>query len=249
MELPPGLEVLPTEGSTPTSRPVLWVSKRPYRSLGKALPTLYKAFPSTGLWPLALESLHGDDDRPWLSGELDPDSSTSPEGFDVLSVLSEWWQDSIPSGEDADESDDLLAPFGSKFPGLAPPGVKPVSEGSPEEFARSLEGRLGLVPARRPADTPAIIGWMGPLNSFSDMALLCCVLRSWEERFDAFLVGMGFATLTLAVGRPPRTLAEALPIAAEHYAACYDNIVQGAGSIAAYAEELVDAPSWSFWWD
>jgi hypothetical protein len=78
---------------------------------------------------------------------------------------------------------------------------------------------------------------------------LSAVLRSWEERFGAVLVGVGFDTLHLLVERPPQTMESAIRVAAEHFAFCTDNVDQGAGSIRELAQELVGAPIWSFWWD
>ncbi|MEV7940089.1 DUF4253 domain-containing protein [Kitasatospora sp. NPDC088264] len=60
---------------------------------------------------------------------------------------------------------------------------------------------------------------------------------------------VGFDTLELSVAVPPVTLAEALPLAAEHTAFCPDLVFQGAGTLAAYAERLVASHQWSFWWD
>ncbi|MFE1553384.1 DUF4253 domain-containing protein [Streptomyces sp. NPDC058734] len=49
---------------------------------------------------------------------------------------------------------------------------------------------------------------------------------------------------------PPCTLAEALPVAAEHFAFCPDSVWQGSGTVRDYAAEaLVGAAHWSFWWD
>jgi hypothetical protein len=101
----------------------------------------------------------------------------------------------------------------------------------------------------RPADTLAVIGWKGTVNYYSDMGALSAVLRSWEDRFDAFLVGIGFDTVTLAVGRPPSTIRAAQEIAAEHFAACSDIVYQGSGSIEEYGAEIVDDGVWRFWWD
>ncbi|MFD5465999.1 DUF4253 domain-containing protein [Kitasatospora sp. NPDC127059] len=70
-----------------------------------------------------------------------------------------------------------------------------------------------------------------------------------ERRFGAQLVEVGFDTLQLSVPVPPATPAEALPPAAEHAAFCPDQIHQGAGSLTAYAAELVGAHQWHFWWD
>jgi hypothetical protein len=44
-------------------------------------------------------------------------------------------------------------------------------------------------------------------------------------------------------------MTSATAIAAEHYAFCPDNVDQGVGSIGEYAESLVDADLWPFWWD
>jgi hypothetical protein len=113
---------------------------------------------------------------------------------------------------------------------------------------RTLSGRLGLVPATRPADVLAAVGWQGPANSSTDLGPLTAVLRSWEDRFDAVVVGVGFDTLTLAVGRPPAGRADALAVAAEHWAVCSD-LSQGLGSVAAQAKAIQGSWLWTFWWD
>jgi hypothetical protein len=115
--------------------------------------------------------------------------------------------------------------------------------------ALGLEGHLGLVAVSRPADAPAVLGWMGPVNHFDDMGWLATVPRSWEDRFGAYAVGIGFDTLTLGVEHPPTDLKQALAVAAEHFAACPDNIYQGVGSLQAYAKDLIGSHVWTFWWD
>jgi hypothetical protein len=54
------------------------------------------------------------------------------------------------------------------------------------------------------------------------------------------------------VERPPRDLAAAQPVAAEHYAVC-DECANHMGpaltTIPEIAPAVVDAPMWSFWWD
>jgi hypothetical protein len=49
-----------------------------------------------------------------------------------------------------------------------------------------------------------VAGWTGAVN-VTGAAEVSAVLRSWEDRFGAILVGLSFATLTLLVGRPPTT--------------------------------------------
>jgi hypothetical protein len=193
-----------------------------------------------------LESLKGADDRPWASGELEPTSMTSPDAHDAAVVLAKFWSEVIPIDEDNTEP---MAPFGREFPGLAPTSRSPTTEAALKLVTATMGGRLGLVAVTRPADAIALIGWLGPVNCEGDMGLFSTVLRSWEDRFGAFVVGVGFDTLTLAVQRPPRDYQAALRIAAEHYAMCSDNINQVVGDFKTYAEQLVGQITWKFWWD
>jgi len=109
--------------------------------------------------------------------------------------------------------------------------------------------RIGVVAAQRPADIITTLGWPGAVNYRDDTAPLSAVLRSWEDRFGASVVEVGFDTLLLVVERPPQTLDHALAVAAEHYAFCCDIIMQGVGSLDAYAPLLVGRHLWDFWWD
>jgi hypothetical protein len=75
------------------------------------------------------------------------------------------------------------------------------------------------------------------------------VLRSWESRFGARLIELGSGTLLLSVAAPPASAAHAESVAAEHFAFCPDNVVQGPGTISAYAKRIRKKNLWSFWWD
>ncbi|MCH0539164.1 DUF4253 domain-containing protein [Streptomyces sp. MUM 203J] len=48
----------------------------------------------------------------------------------------------------------------------------------------------------------------------------------------------------MSAAAPPRTLPDALVVAAEHHAFCPDNVWQGSGSLDAYAKELLLADHW-----
>ncbi|MEU3986709.1 DUF4253 domain-containing protein [Streptomyces sp. NPDC026672] len=158
---------------------------------------------------------------------------------------------------------ELLAPFGPEWPGLAPGhprGTDPAeAAAAAARLADSLTAgsgsgfkdlRLALVPARRSADVPAALGWSGPLNHENDVARLCAVLRSWEDRYGIRVVALGFDVLAVSVAAPPTTLAEAEALAAEHFAFCPDNITEsGSGKLADYAKGLVGESAWHFWWD
>ena len=245
-KLPPGRVV--SSDFAPDATVPLWVSEHVVDGVGLMWPHLANAFLRTGLWPVVLQSLHGQDLRPWIDGEVDPTVTSRPDDFEAEEALAFGWHKAIPVESESPNAFEHLAPFGREMPGLAPPGPPGPAEVLPK-IAEQLEGRLGLVSTTRPADAITRFGWMGPANYYHDVAPLSAVLRSWEDRFGAHVVGIGFATLTVAVERPPRDLEHALALAAEHFAMCPDNVWQGAGTLRAYAERLVSRYWWSFWWD
>ena len=229
-------------GGSRGENPVIWASDRPLADVGTVWSHLAAAFPETGVWPVIIDASHG------FSG-FDGYLMDVPRGrhTEVLAILRRGWNDSVPVDEE-DDAGEEIAPFGKTFPGLAEPtpGERPRAI---DHLVDSLGGHLGLVAVHRPADVLDAIGWMGAANNDGDPLDMTTVLRSWELRFDAYLIGLTTDTLTLAVGRPPRDLDAATSIAAEHLAWCPDNIQQGAGSIRDYAPLLVNEPLWPFWWD
>jgi hypothetical protein len=66
--------------------------------------------------------------------------------------------------------------------------------------------RIGLVPADRPADVLSVIGWVGLENRGESLLPLTAVQHSWEDRFGAQLIDVGYADIRLLAQRPPRTL-------------------------------------------
>lgn len=226
----------------------LWVSEQPL-----AEPELYREcvrrFGQSGLWPVLIPH----DERFALAGEdwvdrsgLDSAGHLVDE-IDPATVLDGWWDEPCCEGT-------CLEPFGARFPGLARAArARPdaLAEAGGLGWARASAGgrRLGLVPAPRPADVPAILGWTGMINSTQDVAAISAVLRSWEDRFGATLVTLGFDALELAVAAPPTTVDRALRLAAEHRAFCRYNFTQQPGDLRTFAAGLVKVPIWRFWWD
>src|SRR5262249_60396920 len=108
-------------------------------------------------------------------------------------------------------------PVSSQFPGLAPPGDTALR---PDQLNRPLDSlgaaRIGLVPASRSADVLPLIGWTP--SDQSDALPIAAVVRSWEERFGARLLEIGFAEIRLLVHRPPRSLDAAQRVAPHHWA-------------------------------
>ncbi|MER6444737.1 hypothetical protein DEJ51_11535 [Streptomyces venezuelae] len=261
LDLPPGglIDRPGRRGWWRESEPLLWVSDE---AVGAGALTAYRspALAAAGLQAVLLQG-RGGLERWWQDRELVPDRMSDPGDHHVEPVLREFWGRVVPDPEEGagEEGDELIAPFGRDWPGLAERG--PDGGPDPETAACELADelivggilpgpRLALVPAARGADVPTAMGWGGPTNFENDTALISAVLRSWEDRFGARVVALGFDELHMSVAAPPRTSAHALPVAAEHFALSPDNIWQGSGSIRAYADEAVTGCGhWGFWWD
>ncbi|MFJ8938055.1 DUF4253 domain-containing protein [Streptomyces sp. NPDC102365] len=244
LDLPPGA-LLDTTVEGSWDEPLLWRADAP-AAPGDWL-RLASARRAAGLCPVLVGGRTGSEPHPdkW---ELDPDLASYPGDHDAEEVLADLWEEHAAQAQDAD------------WPGLAAAGVPDVD---PDVWAAEVadalvggasrleEPRLALVPARRSADIPAAIGWCGPVGLTDDVAELCAVLRSWEDRFGVRVVALTYDQLIVSVAAPPGTAAEAEAIAAEHYAFCPANITQGGhASLRAYAErEVLGARSWTFWWD
>lgn len=240
--LPPG-KLIDTTDEGPWHEPLLWLADD--RATPAAWAALQQAPRTHGLLPVVLDigGGHGGPED-W---ELAPAEVSYPGDHDAEEVLADFW-------------DECCAEEAGDWPGLA---EATAAEADPDAVATDIaagflsaggplkEPRLALVPARRSADIPTTIGWMGATNHGDDTARLSAVLRSWEDRFGIRVVALGFDHLRLSVAAPPTTLAEAQALAAEHFAFCPDNLWQGSDTVLeAYAErQLLNQPAWSFWWD
>ncbi|MFG2790635.1 DUF4253 domain-containing protein [Streptomyces sp. NPDC048419] len=242
LRLPSGVLVDATDDG-PWHEPLLWLAG------GRAEPgewtALRQTAPRHGLLPVVLDvgQGHGGPEL-W---ELTPGGMSYPGDHDAEEVLEEFWDEYAE--EDADWAGLARTPH---TPGAEPEAVAAdVVESLLDGGGPLKEPRLALVPARRSADIPTAIGWMGPANHENDTARLSAILRSWEDRFGIRVVALGFDTLLVSVAAPPTTLAEAQALAAEHHAFCPDNVDQGNDpTFTAYAErQLLNRPAWFFWWD
>ncbi|MFF3085372.1 DUF4253 domain-containing protein [Streptomyces nojiriensis] len=253
--LPPGSLVTET-GDGPWHEPLLWVAD------GTAMPGAWARYQpvrdAVGLRPVLLQDESGIEE--WWVGELHPGMMSDPGDHRAEDVLQSLWESAVSDAEEHQEEEDAaeaIAPFTGRWPGLASAGGAPVDpDATAGDVADGLIGpwlespRLALVPVGRAADLPAAIGWSGPVNHESDVARLCAVLRSWEDRFGARVVALSHARLDLSVAAPPRSPDEALAVAAEHFAFCPDNVLQGYESIRLYAEQALPGNAhWTFWWD
>lgn len=226
-------------------RPAFWVSDEPVTA--DLWPRVRAEHEASGLWPLLLD----DSDQPWAAGQVAPEPVADVGNYAPAAFMYEVWADWADQADEEEHED--LAPYGRHCPGPAAPGVPVDDPGAmADRHARHLASRglsLGLSAVDRGADALAAVGWQGALNHNEWTAPLAAVVRSWEDRFGARVVGLGFNTLDLSVAAPPVTTRHAVHVAAEHWAFCPDILFQGPGTLAGYAEEIRGKTSWSFWWD
>ncbi|MFF8969960.1 DUF4253 domain-containing protein [Streptomyces sp. NPDC014995] len=256
LQLPPG-RLIDSVAEDPSDEPVLWHAEK------TAAPGTWTALGGragrAGLLPVLVDVGSGQGGpQTW---DLMPGQASYPGDHDAEDVLADFWEADEEQDEAYwdDETAGMLAPFGPDWPGLAPSSSLTIDPAvcaarvadSLTDGTRSWpeDPRLALVPARRSADIPAAVGWSGPLNHVDDVARLCAVLRSWEDRFGIRVVALGFDLLVVSVAAPPTTAEEAEAVAAEHFAFCPDNVLQGPGSLREYAKGLVGERAWYFWWD
>jgi predicted DNA-binding WGR domain protein len=238
-------------GVAAIEEPVLWATDSPVDLAGRSVYWLRQDVAALNLVPVLLKGLDDDPHRPWDSAEFCPTDPRRAILIDVVTALGDSWR-ACTEGQDPDDEEVLkpVRPFGKTFPGIAQQTASwrdVRSDGDVLEQIR--DRRVALVAAERPADILAALGWMGAVNVHEDPAFLTAVLRSWEVRWYARLVEIGFDNVTLTVCDPPRDEKTAVGLAAEHFAFCPDNVWQGSETIEKYARELVGARLWHFWWD
>jgi hypothetical protein len=273
--LPAGRRITAGYGS---GGPVAWATNEPVPDPGAVWAALSDLSPVTGLVPFVLATLDGpiaariDDEmfrrfaskhweswrdveqtgRPWDEAEFgDPADVAELDGTSAAQLLADMWDGTVPSEEeDDDEWREMRAPFSRKFPGLAPAEQQPLgSEQFQQALAALWPARIGLAVASRPADVLPTIGWDGIANWSHTALPVAAVMRSWEDRFGATLLQVGFAEICLLAKRPPRTTEAVRLVAAEHFAFADECGGTGLRDIPAITDRLTKSPFWIFWWD
>lgn len=225
---------------SPAGRPLAWVSNAAVVDIQSLWLRLAARFDRTGLWPLVSRGLSGDLRRPWSDpGDLQHFTEPADVGaVDARSFLTE-----ALSSDDESPVDVPVAPITLQQRTQQPQRSLPVTG---DHLQRG--SLLILVPATRPADALSALGWTHGVNYHISEAELSSVLRSWEDRFGAVLTSADFDAIDVEVTRPPGADLS-VAVGYEHYGFCPDNIEQGAGTLSAYARQISDARTWSFWWD
>ncbi len=241
---------------------VAWATVVPVPESGRVWAALSGLHPRTGLVPIQLDSLDADAGRPWDGGDfLEPQDPREADRLEAGAVLENLWRGSVWADVDDPEAMQRWAPFTLQWPGLAAPEPTPLTPAGRQHaldvvlprirvaYGVAPEARIALVAAGRPADVLAVIGWGGLVNQpGSPLLPLTAVLRSWEDRFGARLIDVGYDTLRLLVDRPPRTVEAAQRVAAEQVVLADDCIDEGR-DVPGIAARLVNALIWTFWWD
>jgi hypothetical protein len=87
------------------------------------------------------------------------------------------------------------------------------------------------------------------IKSTDEVAAISAVLRSWEDRFGATLIVLGFDEMELSVAAPPRLPGPALVLAAEHRGFSVRSFSGQPGNLREYASSLMYRRHWRFSWD
>lgn len=111
-----------------------------------------------------------------------------------------------------------------------------------------------IILAKIPAKAPDLAAW-APMGGFNDCpapAEQVAVFRHWQKKYGAVPAIVSYDVWQLTVEHPPLTEAESEEAAWEHYAFCYDIVMQAPdefASIRALASNLKGSTVWGFWWD
>jgi hypothetical protein len=238
-----------------SSGPVAWITDEPVTGAGRIWRELSAMAAETGLQPV----LHASPG--WIPGYdpsedfLEPAEIAAIDHMDASDILEELWNGKTRSDDDpryaALKKHD---PFPRQFPGLASPTEEHLDEAEVLRVLASVPAaHLTLIPAGRPADVLPAAGWFAT-DAWDSALPIAAVLRSWEERFGARLLQIGpSAEIRLLVGRPPRTMAAAQAIAAEHWAFCGAWVDQvhdiELTTLADMVPRVLNGAVWGFWWD
>ena len=245
VELPAGRSRFFTQhDGTPTDIRLGWETTEPVDASYRTWLALVRVFSQTGLWPIVGRLGYGTA-RPWQQhdhwkgGALDERPNT------IERVLAEAWDGQALCD----------ARTGTRLPENRPPfgGLAPGSEASGVDLFPSTDawwhrpGVITLVAVEHPWEAPAVGGWDLALNCSLLGADFSAVLRSWQERFGAYML----AADELVVTRPPQSSGQAMRLAEEHRLVCpYDSQFHDPDERPGeYADGLVGSTRWRFWWD
>ena len=198
-----------------------------------------------GWWPIVVG---GESDEARLAeGAADIETAASrtlelSAGLDVTALFKRWHHENEPE-EDEGERWDVVGTWPAATP-------RPSSFTLPFDIlsGKPRQTVVAIVPSNDGAEVPATLGW-GGWNACPRPEEHVAVLRRWADIYGAELVGISGDVIEMRVLRPPKTREAAMVLATEQYDYCSDIVTQGTQSISALAADLLDDPTWYFWWD
>lgn len=107
---------------------------------------------------------------------------------------------------------------------------------------------LLLVPATDGWQVPAQFNWQS-VNYDIGSAEHVAILKSWNERLGADLIGLSIDQVELHLDTPITDQAALEEICREHYLYCPDVIEQGCETMGALVADREGNRFWWFWWD
>lgn len=146
-----------------------------------------------------------------------------------------------------DEDYELLTPEAGEWP-ETPEVIMPTVNIDILKGVARPKVYIALIPTSRNDEIPAYFGW-GNWNGNPPAEVHVAMLRRWNRKYGAELIGMTGDVLNMKIKRRPTTKDEALALALEQFLYCEDLVFQGTETLEALAGALMVSDHWYFWWD
>lgn len=216
------------------------------RAVIPVLKHLVAAQSKTGLFP---SILGGPDDLRLLQDgfqfaeEADQTTELVLEAAETFSVDAWLTQAAKQRLADAETKPQLLEDVG-KWPLFGAPRVGLIAhEDAPRE-----EVYVGNFRVDASWKIPGKLMWSA-INYDMGPELHCAFHKRWSAKYGSEVIASTGSVIQCHVKHPPRTRADAIQLAWEHYYYCYDIVSQGCGSVSNLAASLKGSEYWYFWWD
>ncbi len=110
------------------------------------------------------------------------------------------------------------------------------------------EINIAFVQANHPWEVFAKLGY-GDWNDCPPPPIHVALHQYWAEAYKASPVAVLSDIVECYTPAAPTAQKDALHLAREHYAYCYDIVEQGVGTVGKLASSLHGSKFWYFWWD
>jgi len=115
-------------------------------------------------------------------------------------------------------------------------------------YDSSGEVIIAKIPTANPWELAAWVP-MGGFNECPTPAEQVAVFHYWYDKYGAVPAVVSYDTWQMTLAKPSFTADEAMTLAEEQFAFCYDIVLQGTETIRGLASILKNSSVWFFWWD